>query len=253
MDYFFSNNQNFSDLFHVFGVYNIGSLHQKLICYFIVPSTLEDFTAMECKMIEKKTDQKLVKSFQAGDKNAFNELQRRYQDKIYYLILKYQKNPEVANDLCQEVFLRAFLRLNTFSGGAKFYTWLYKIAVNICIDFHRKRSLTTVSFDDMTPSAKSVFRTEDSQSPLSILERKELSEKVREAISNLPPKQKSALILRYYGDLQIKEIAMKVGCSQGTIKAQLFHAKQKLAKMLNGYFKDGEDVVVPKSFVSFDH
>jgi len=97
------------------------------------------------KVIEKKTDSELVKNFQAGDKSAFNELQKRYQNKIYYLILRYHKNPETAEDLCQEVFLRAFLRLKRFSGEAKFYTWLYRVAINICIDFHRKHSRFSVT------------------------------------------------------------------------------------------------------------
>ena len=195
----------------------------------------EGFDPMPHKMTEKRTDSELVKSFQAGNKNAFNELQKRYQNKIYYLILRYHKNPETAEDLCQEVFLRAFLMLKTFDGGSKFYTWLYRVAVNICIDFYRRRSLTTVSFDDITPPAKMVFRTKESQYPLNIVERKELSEKVREAIKNLPPKQRNVLQLRYYDELKIREIALETGRSQGTIKAQLFHAKQKLAEMLKEY------------------
>ncbi len=186
---------------------------------------------------KKKTDQELVKSFQTGDKNAFNELQKRHQNKIYYLILKYQKNVEVAKDICQEVFLRAFLRLKTFNGGAKFYTWLYRVAVNLCIDFHRKHSrISTTNLLEEFPISHQVEKCDDTFDPLSVLEKEELYEKVREAIKMLPPKQRNVLILRYYGELKISEIALKVGCSEGTVKAQLFHAKRKLAKTLKGYF-----------------
>jgi len=187
--------------------------------------------------MEEKTDQELVRSFQEGNKNAFNELQKRYQDKIFCLILRYQRNLEDAKDLCQEVFLRAFLRLKTFKGGAKFYTWLYRIAVNICIDFHRKRSRISVTdLPEDLPTSYQIGKSNGNFDPLSSLEREELYEKVREAIERLPPKQKSVLILRYYGEFKISEIASKCDCSEGTVKAQLFHARQKLAKMLKGCF-----------------
>jgi len=195
-------------------------------------------------MIEQKTDWELVRSFQKGDKNAFDELQKRHQNKIFSLTKRYVKDVEEAIDLCQEVFLRAFLRLNTFNGNAKFYTWLYKVAVNLCIDFHRKRErIPVTNLPEDFPISHQLEKCDEKLDTLSILEREELYEKVREAIKKLPPGQRNALILRYYDELAIKEIALEVGCSEGTVKAQLFHARQKLAKMLKKYV-DGEEMVL---------
>jgi len=192
--------------------------------------------------MERKTDCELVERFQEGDNKAFDELQRRYQDRVFRLIRRYAKDVEEARELCQEVFLRAFEKLNAFKGNSKFYTWLYRVAVNLCVDFHRKRSRIFVAgLAEDFATWYQIERCDKKFDPLSVIEKKELYGKVREAISRLPPKQRHVLRLRYYGELKISEIAPKVGSSEGTVKAQLFHAKRKLAKMLKRYFLDEEN------------
>jgi len=191
--------------------------------------------------MEKNTDSELVKRFQEGDNKAFDELQRRYQDKIFRLIRRYAKDVEEAHELCQEVFLRAFEKLSAFKGNSRFYTWLYRVAVNLCVDFYRKRSrIFVVGSTEDCSTWPQIERRDEKLDPLSVIERKELYGKVREAIGRLPPKQRHVLRLRYYGELKISEIAPRVGSSEGTVKAQLFHAKRKLAKMLKRYFFDEE-------------
>ena len=193
--------------------------------------------------MERKTDSELVRIFQKGDNKAFDELQRRHQDKVFRITKRYSRDVEEARELCQEVFLRAFEKLSAFKGRAKFYTWLYRVAVNLCVDFHRKRSRIFVSdFHEYFPTSHQIERCDERSDPLSIIEKEELYGKVREAIGRLPPKQRNVLILRYYGDLKISEIAPKVGSSEGTVKAQLFHAKRKLAKMLKSYVLNEESV-----------
>ena len=195
--------------------------------------------------MKSKTDSELVKRFQEGDNKAFDELQRRHQDKIFRITRRYARDSEEARELCQEVFLRAFEKLSSFKGKSKFYTWLYRVANNLCVDFHRKRSRVFVTDlpEDFLLSYP-IERADEKFDPLNLIEKEELHRKVRQAISRLPRKQRHVLILRYYGELKISEIAPKVGSSEGTVKAQLFHAKRKLAKMLRGYFIDSESAVL---------
>jgi len=202
--------------------------------------------------MKSKTDSELVKIFQEGDNEAFDELQRRHQDKIFRIAKRYAKDPEEARELCQEVFLRAFEKLGSFKGKSKFYTWLYRVANNLCVDFHRKRSRVFITdLPEDFPISYPIERYGEKFDPLRNIEREELRRKVREAIKRLPPKQRNVLILRYYGELKISEIAPKVGSSEGTVKAQLFHAKRKLAKMLKRYYIGGEGVALAKFSVPY--
>ncbi|MBM3237228.1 sigma-70 family RNA polymerase sigma factor [Candidatus Poribacteria bacterium] len=196
--------------------------------------------------VQSKEDNKLVERFQDGEVEAFDELVIRYQDKIYRLAYSFVHNREDALDLSQEAFLRAFQALGRFERKAAFYSWLYRITTNLCIDFLRNRSRTkSVSLDAEDGGLRSkllnsylpngLIRGYKQYSPTKYVEEKELQQHIINAVSTLSPKQREVFVLRYWDDLQIKEIANVIGRSEGTVKAHLFHAIRNLRKQLAEY------------------
>lgn len=189
--------------------------------------------------VQSKDDNKLVERFQDGEVEAFDELVIRYQDKIYRLAYSFVHNREDALDLSQEAFLRAFQALGRFERKSAFYSWLYRITTNLCIDFLRNRSRTkSVSLDaeaEYLPNG--LIRGYKQYSPTKYVEEKELQQHIINAVSTLSPKQREVFVLRYWDDLQIKEIANVIGRSEGTVKAHLFHALRNLRKQLAEYLE----------------
>ncbi|HIE30706.1 TPA: RNA polymerase sigma factor [Candidatus Poribacteria bacterium] len=188
---------------------------------------------------QSKDDNRLVERFQNGELEVFNELVIRYQDKIYRLAYGFVNNREDALDLSQESFLRAFQALGHFERKSAFYSWLYRITTNLCIDFLRNRSRTkTVPLDEESaylPNA--LIKGYKQYSPTKYVEAKELQQHIINAVSELSPKQREVFILRHWDGLQIKEIANVIGRSEGTVKAHLFHAVRNLRKHLAGYLE----------------
>jgi RNA polymerase sigma-70 factor (ECF subfamily) len=180
-----------------------------------------------------------VERFQAGELEAFNELVIRYQDKIYRLAYSFVNNREDALDLSQEAFLRAFQALGRFKRKSAFYSWLYRITMNLCIDFLRHRSrIKSVSLDAEAAYLPNTLIKEHKQySPTKYVEAKELQQHIINAVSELSPKQREVFVLRHWDGLQIKEIATVIGRSEGTVKAHLFHAVRNLRKHLAGYLE----------------
>ena len=187
--------------------------------------------------VQSKEDNKLVERFQDGEVEAFDELVIRYQDKIYRLAYSFVHNREDALDLSQEAFLRAFLALGRFERKAAFYSWLYRITMNLCIDFLRNRSRTkSVSLDaEAAYLPNGLIRGYKQYSPTKYVEEKELQQHIINAVSTLSPKQREVFVLRHWDGLQIKEIANAIGRSEGTVKAHLFHAVRNLRKQLAEY------------------
>jgi RNA polymerase sigma-70 factor (ECF subfamily) len=131
-----------------------------------------------------------------------------------------------ASDMAQEVFLRAYRAIASFRGDSAFSTWLYRIAVNTCLNFRSSRKVQSEELSDNLPAGGG--------GALEAIEREEKAQHVREAIRHLPEKQRATLILRMYHDLSMEEIAGVMGSSVGTVKANLFHALSKLRKRLGG-------------------
>ena len=188
---------------------------------------------------QSKEDDKLVERFQNGEVEAFDELVIRYQDKIYRLAYGFVHNREDTLDLSQEAFLRAFQALERFERKSAFYSWLYRITMNLCIDFLRSRSRTKfVSLDAETAYLPNgLIRGYKQYSPTKYVEEKELQQHIISAVSALAPKQREVFVLRHWDGLQIKEIANVIGRSEGTVKAHLFHAARNLRKHLAGYLE----------------
>ena len=169
-------------------------------------------------------DADLVDRYLAGDMSAFDELMIRYERQIYRVCYRFVENREDAMDLAQEVFIKAFEHLVAFRRESSLKTWLYRIAMNHCINHVKKRSQ---EFVEVTESTGSVPASVHSQ-----LEEREQREYFRTLIKQLPPKQKAILELRINEHLSYEEIAKISGRSVSTIKASVFFALEKLRKLV---------------------
>ena len=197
-------------------------------------------SAPSTSMLPPTDEKELVERFQNGEKDVFNELVIKYQGKIYNLVYKYVSNSETARDLSQEIFIKAFRALPRFKRQSAFYSWLYRIAINLCIDFIRQQKRgQTLSFEDLTTGGNDeVVFNDVSPLPPDQVEAKELGHIIGKAVEQLPPKQQRVFNLRYHHGLQLKEIAAQLDRSEGTIKAHLHHAHKRLRTLLVPYLKN---------------
>jgi RNA polymerase sigma-70 factor (ECF subfamily) len=163
------------------------------------------------------------------DSAAFDQLVESHRRSVYQLCYRYVGNHEDASDLAQEVFLRAFRGLKAFRGQASVSTWLYRIAVNVCLT--RVGSKTPLDRPTESIDDHQVIDVR-SDSPSDRLLREERDRRVRAAIAKLPPKQRATLILRTYHELSHQQIADVLGSSVGAVKANFFHALGNLKKLL---------------------
>ena len=177
----------------------------------------------------------LVDRFRKGEESAFTDLVNRYKKRIYYLAYSLTNNHADALDLSQEAFIRAYRSIPRFRGKSSFYTWLYRITVNLCLNhFKKKAKRKEVSFDERIEVAQVDWWS----NPKKALENKELQEHLTKAINALSPRQKTVFTLRHLEGLSHKETASILGCSIGNVKANLFLALQKLRERLKGYVED---------------
>ncbi len=183
-----------------------------------------------------KPDSELIALFKAGGaqaERAFTELVRRYQEKIYWVCRRMLKSHEDADDVVQNVFIKAHHGLMSFNGESEFYTWLYRIATNETINFLRTQNVRRAEpIDDMLqePAATDA-------APIEELERREEKELIAEAIESLPERQKQVFMMRYYDELSYEEIAEILGTSIGGLKANYFHAFKKIEAYLKARLK----------------
>ena len=188
-------------------------------------------------------DTELIERFQKGDTAAFDTLFTRYQKRTYRLVQRFISNREDALDLTQDAFIRAYQGLGDFKSQCQFYSWLYRITVNLCIDFLRKKARSEVLLYDSDESGElSMANIPDprSESPAKAAENKELRAHIRKAVRRLPPKQRQIFILRHWDGLSLKDIAATVGRSDGTVKAHLLHAHRNLRKHLRSYLQEAD-------------
>jgi RNA polymerase sigma-70 factor (ECF subfamily) len=174
----------------------------------------------------ERTDQALVTASLSGDPSAFDEIVERHRRTVYQVCFRFVNNHEDASDLSQETFVRAWKSLAGFKGQAALSTWLYRIAVNLCLNrvAAKRPEIETIDPDRFVDTV--------SEPPGGRLIRDERARAVRRAISELPAKQRATLILRAYHDLPHQEIAEILGSSVGAVKANFFHALANLKKIL---------------------
>jgi RNA polymerase sigma-70 factor, ECF subfamily len=169
-------------------------------------------------------DRQAVQACQRGERAAFDRLVERYQRDVYRLCYRYVNNHHDASDLAQEAFLKAYRALGNFRGDSSFSTWLYRIAVNTCLNFRAARRPPADELPEQLP--------DHGPGALDGLERDERSRHVRAAVRRLPERQRATLILKIYHDLTHEEVAGILGSTVGTVKANLFHALGNLRKRL---------------------
>ena len=183
----------------------------------------------------------LMLRFQAGDDAAFEELVQRYENTIYAFLFRFRGREEGAEDLAQEVFLRVFRSRASYRPEAKFSTWLYRIAWNLCINQARdQREL--VSLDGEAGGggerAKRDWRDPGAGRPLDALESRELVETIRRTLDQLPESQRAAVLLHRYHDLSYREIGEAIGVSEKAVKSLMARAREQLKWKLLPYLRE---------------
>ena len=182
-------------------------------------------------------DAELVKRFKSGDESAFTLIVKRYQPKLQRVAAILLKNEQDAMDIVQDVFVKAYFKLNLFREDASLYTWLYRILYNGCISFlRRKKIVTFLSFDNDENNEFSFPSNEPV--PDEVFERSEIMNAVSGAMSKLPLRQRTAFALKQLNGLKFSEISGIMGITEGAAKASYFHAVKKLQSMLKSYGED---------------
>src|SRR6266508_6371132 len=186
-------------------------------------------------------DQKLVKRAQGGDLEAYDELVRRYQERIYATVYHMTANHEDANDLAQETFIKAFHALKSFKGDSSFYTWVYRIAVNKTINYLKQRkNRTHMSLNDLDFNAEhdpDLLALVSDKTPRREAHLAELQQKLNEAMQKLSEPHRLVVTLHDVQGLSHEEIAKIMECNIGTVRSRLFYARQQLQAYLSDYVK----------------
>jgi RNA polymerase sigma-70 factor (ECF subfamily) len=189
--------------------------------------------------LDQLPDALLVREAKAGNHAAYGELTGRYQDRVYTLVLGQIQCREDAVDLTQEVFVKAHSSLHTFRESSLFYTWLYRIALNTCIDYRRRRSRIQDPFSlDSKAFTETGYEPRDERvdcDPQRSLENKELSRFLKHCIQGLPEVLRLAVILHDIEGLSQKEIAEVLQCPLGTVKSRIQRGRYELREKLRPF------------------
>ncbi len=182
-------------------------------------------------------DYQLVqKAVQEGDQKAYAELMDRYRDSIYYMLLKMVNNRDDAEDLTVEAFGKAFKRLHQYTPDYAFSTWLFKIASNNCIDFIRKKKKNLYSIDNEQESEEgdqiAIDIKASNLDPEEKVMKKQKIDRMREVVDQLKPKYRQLVKLRYFEEYSYDEIAEELDLPLGTVKAQLYRAREFLHNII---------------------
>ena len=183
-------------------------------------------------------DQELVESCKAGDRQAFQVLYQRYERKVYAVAYGFLRNQEDALDVVQEAFIKVHRYLPNFEGQSSFYTWLYRIVANLCIDHIRRAGRKKdVEFDDrLRHDGKGEAAAELPVSalgdPSAAVKNKEILAAVEDSLGHLSDKHRAVIIMRELQGLSYADMAKAMNCSKGTIMSRLFHARRNMQKLL---------------------
>jgi RNA polymerase sigma-70 factor, ECF subfamily len=201
--------------------------------------------------LEENDDLKLIDRIQGGDQDAFKELVERYQRKVYSICYGMLKEREACLDVSQEVFIKVYRYLEKFNRESSFYTWLYRITVNMCIDYIRKNSkVQRVEYDDQLAHDGSEIEGEEHILPSTlgihpdkVYGRKELRKKMAEALETLSEKHRTILVLREVEGLSYEEMADVLNVSKGTVMSRLYHARRYFQDAIKEYLKEDLKVI----------
>ena len=186
----------------------------------------------------------LVKRCQAGDTEAFDELVTRYRSRVFSMIYNMVHNEQDAWDLAQDSFVKAWKSIQRFRGHSSFYTWLYRIVMNVTIDWMRRKQVKAGSteFDDTTrlkeidPASKTAPKAD--ALPYETMQRNEIQTRIDQAIAQLTPEHRAVILMKEIEEMQYHEIAETLGCSIGTVMSRLFYARKKLQNLLRDVYEN---------------
>ncbi len=186
----------------------------------------------------------LVKRCQKGDSEAFDELVTRYRTRVFGMVYNMVHSEQDAWDLAQESFVKAWKSIRRFQGKSSFYTWLYRIVMNVTIDWTRKRQVkgTGAEFDDtiqlkeIDPASKTMPKPD--ALPFERMEQQEIRSQIDGAIAQLSPDHRAVILMKEVEDMQYHEIAEALGCSIGTVMSRLFYARKKLQNLLKDVYEN---------------
>ena len=187
-------------------------------------------------------DGELVRAAQKGDEGAFRQLVERYQRRIYQLALGMLKDPDEAMDIAQETFVRVHKYLPSFKGDSSFFTWTYRIGMNLCLDAQRRagrvQRVDAADSDEAEVEAAMDPPSHALSGPSRQVLNAELRKKIEEALSTLSDNHRAILLLRELDGLSYEELAGVLGIRKGTVMSRLFHARLKMQKKLREYLGD---------------
>jgi len=193
------------------------------------------------KLVAAQEEAELVRRAKEGDMGAYDDLIRRYQERIYATVYHMTSNHEDANDLAQEAFIKAFQALKSFKGGSSFYTWVYRIAVNKTINFLKQRkNRAQISLNDLDFNAEhdpDLVALISDKTPRRDINLAELQEKLNGAMQKLSDDHRLVVTLHDVQGMSHEEIAAIMECNIGTVRSRLFYARQQLQAYLSDYLK----------------
>ncbi|CAN5630278.1 sigma-70 family RNA polymerase sigma factor [soil metagenome] len=191
-------------------------------------------------MTGSQDDQPLIEACRAGDAQAFGELVRRHKDRLYAMLLRMTGCAEDAQDRLQDAFLLAFEKLDRFEGESSFYTWLYRIAVNVALS-HRRKRRGPIRLSEVRPDGRPELSRDAEQSDPSLpLQRAERDALIQSALNALAPDHRAVVVLKEFDGLRYEEVAAILGVPVGTVRSRLHRARQELRERLRGVVEEAD-------------
>jgi RNA polymerase sigma-70 factor (ECF subfamily) len=186
----------------------------------------------------------LVKRCQAGDTEAFDELVTRYRTRVFSMIYNMVHSEQDAWDLAQDSFVKAWRSIKRFRGTSSFYTWIYRIVMNVTIDWLRKKQVKpgggefddVIALKEIDPAAKTAPKA--AALPYETMQRGEIRLRIENAIAQLSPEHRAVILMKEIEEMQYHEIAETLGCSIGTVMSRLFYARKKLQNLLKDVYEN---------------
>lgn len=204
----------------------------------------------ETRRREAEEDRELIERAQRGDQSAFRALVERHQRRAFSIAVGLVRDENDARELVQEAFLRVYRGLNSFQGGSSFFTWLYRIVMNLSIDLMRKPGRRDAELQDNRVIEEDadlpLVSRIDGADPMDVVRRREIAERIQAALDALPAIHRGVILMREVEGMSYEEMAQAAGVSKGTIMSRLFHARQKLQKALADCYAEEGGVELPE-------
>jgi RNA polymerase sigma-70 factor (ECF subfamily) len=186
----------------------------------------------------------LVKQCQAGNTEAFDQLVTRYRTRVFAMIYNMVHNEQDAWDLAQDSFVKAWKSIRRFRGRSSFYTWIYRIVMNVTIDWLRKKQVKgagaefndAIQLKEIEPASRTLPKADPL--PHERMEQSEIRTRIENAIAQLSPEHRAVILMKEIEEMQYHEIAEALGCSIGTVMSRLFYARKKLQNLLKDVYEN---------------